>query len=258
MKIERSLFINSLAVFVLTYFITQMLHESAHALTGLLAGASPTLYHNHVESGVEVSMYKETLIAAAGPLYSLFQAAVCFIILRRMKQSAAVNLFWTWMMLWGYIGFFGYVFMTPFFKYGDTGFVAEQLNVPDSGRIAIGAFGIAAFFFISTISFKKFAYLWRDGEKKLFFNNVIFLPLPAGVALTTLLNLPVPTFLSLLAPLCMPWCVMMVYGKLMSEKDLMPETQNQSNDLNNFSKPLFISLVIVLLINRILVFGVRL
>jgi hypothetical protein len=258
MKIERNVFINSLAVFVLTYFITQLLHESAHALTGLIAGASPTLHHNYVHSNADVSQIKQTLIAAAGPLYSFFQAVVCFIISRRMKKSVVVNLFWTWMMLWGYIGFFGYIFMTPFFNYGDTGFVAEQLHVPETGRLVIGACGIAAFFFISTISLKKFAHLWRDGEKKVFFDNVIFFPLIAGVVLTTLLNLPVPTFLSLLAPLCMPWCVMMVYGKLLGQKDLKPETSKEPNALNNFSKLLFMFLVIVLLINRILVFGIKL
>lgn len=257
MKFERNLFINSLSVFVLTYLITQILHESAHAITGLAVGSGPILYHNYVQSTIEVSSFKATLIAAAGPLYSLSQAVICYLIIRRMKKSAVVNLFWTWMMLWGYIGFFGYVFMTPFFKYGDTGFVAEQLGISDIGRLVIGAVGISAFFFISRIGFNKFAYLWREGDKKNFFNNLIFFPLIFGVVANTLLNLPVPTFLSLLAPLCMPWCVMMVYGNLLGQKDLTPQTRNESNALNDLSKPLLMSLAAVILINQILVFGVH-
>jgi hypothetical protein len=235
-----------------------MLHESAHAVTAFFAGAGPVLYHNHVESTIKVSEFKRILIAAAGPLYSFFQFLICFFITRRMKTSAMVNLFWTWMMLWGYIGFFGYVLMTPFFKYGDTGFVAVQLGVSDTGRLLIGAIGMAAFFFISAISFRPFAYLWRSGDKKLFYNNLILYPLFAGVPLNTLFDLPVPTFLSLLAPLCMPWCVMMVYGKLLSKKDLLPETRNESDALNEIAVKWYVLLLIVLLMNRFLVFGVSL
>ena len=258
MKIDRNLFINALAVFVLTHLITQMLHESAHAVTAFFAGAGPILYHNHVESAVEVSDFKRILIAAAGPLYSFFQFLICFLIMRRIKTSAMVNLFWTWMMLWGYIGFFGYIMMTPFFKYGDTGFVAVQLGVSDTGRFLIGAVGMAAFFFISAIGFKPFAYLWRSGEKRTFYNHLILYPLFVGVPINTIIDLPVPTFLSLLAPLCMPWCVMMVYGKLLSKKDLVPESQNGSVDLNEIAVKWYIFLLVVFLVNRFLIFGVNL
>lgn len=258
MKFERTLFINSLAVLVLTHLISQILHESAHAVAALIAGAAPTLFHNHVDSNIEVSSFKSTLITAAGPLSTLSQAVICFVIARRMKRSAVVNLFWTWMMLWGYIGFFGYVLMTPFFKYGDTGAIAEQLGISFTGRLFIGAVGMGAFFLISAISFKPFAHLWRSGDKKVFYDNLIFFPLIAGVASNTLLDLPVPTFLSLLAPLCMPWCVMMVYGSLLSRKDLAPETQNTSDTLYTISKPLLIALAIMIAINRILVFGIDL
>ncbi len=257
-KIERHVFTNAVGVFVLTYLVTQMLHELAHALTGAVLGASPILFHNHVDYVLKVSTAKQTWIAAAGPLYSLFQTVVCFFISRRKAKSAVINLFWTWMLLWGYIGFFGYVFMTPFFKYGDTGFVAEQMNIPEVARLVVGGLGIGAFFFLPAIGFKNFAYLWRRDDKKIFYDSLILFPMIVGVAINTLLNLPVPTFLSLLAPMCMPWSVMMVYGQLMSRQDLIPDPANGSDHLHRFSKLLWVFVTVAVILNQILVFGIHL
>lgn len=258
MKFERNLYINSFAVLVLTHLISQIMHESAHAVTAYFAGANPTLFHNHVISKTEVEPYQSTLIAAAGPLYSLLQAVICFVIVRQKERAAVPHLFWTWMSLWGYIAFFGYLLMTPFFKYGDTGAVAEQLGIPFTGRLLIGGVGMGAFFFISKIGFRPFAYLWTNGNKKTFYDNLILFPLITGVIVNTLLDLPVPTFLSLLAPLCMPWCVMMVYGKLLSSKDLNPKPGPDPGDLNKISRPLLFSLIKVACIHEFLILGLSL
>lgn len=41
-----------------------------------------------------------------------------------------------------------------------------------------------------------------------FINSLILYPLLIGIIITTLLNLPTPTFLSLIAPVCSPFTIM--------------------------------------------------
>ena len=50
--------------------------------------------------------------------------------------------------------------------------------------------------------------------RKRFIRSLLLYPLLIGIVLTTLLNLPIPALISLIAPICSPFTFMWGYGNV--------------------------------------------
>ena len=194
-------------VFVTAFALSTFLHELAHALTAMLLGVDCRLFHTYVAYDPQnVPGSSQLVIAAAGPLFSLIQASVAFLVIRHCR-SALVKLLWLWLGIVGGMVFLGYVVMGPFVDYGDSGKVYRLLGVPDLIGIV---FSLAALFAIS-VMFRKVTVPLRESISAIRAGSaqpvpalalLLYPPLLLGTLFNVLLSLPAPTVLSLAFPLC--------------------------------------------------------
>ena len=90
--------------------------------------------------------------------------------------------------------------------------------------IAIAAIGVLVLYFLMSNLVKYFVEMGTEEiaitkeRRTPFINSLILYPLLFGIIITTLLNLPVPTFLSLIAPICSPFTIVWAYGDALKKK----------------------------------------
>ena len=241
--------INSMVIVVLTGIATVMLHELGHFIPAYLYGLEPELHHNFVfYVDQRVSAFAQGLIAASGPVVSLFIGTSCLLFSKRARHKGLVSLTTLWLGLHGLLTFFGYLFVAPFFTYGDTGKVFALLGLPFWSVLAISTFGVVSLVVLFRNQAKEFTF-YGEGcmTPAMRANSLILFPTLALVA-SAVLHLPVPTPLSLIAPLLMPWSFMTIYGVFFDYEDTKP-----SVTLNRISWRLIIGLAVVVGIFRMLV-----
>ncbi len=245
---KYGLTINSVIVVVLTSILTTILHELGHFIPAYFFGLQPELHHNFVSyDNSNVSSDKLAIIAACGPVLSLVLGTIFLFISKNITAKGYLSLFTLWMGLQGFLTFFGYLFIAPFFTYGDTGKVFAILGFPFVLVIAISVFGIAALVYFFKKQTKEFRF-YGDEELNIVqrANALILFPVLGSLA-ACFLQLPVPTFLSLLAPIMMPMSFMSIYGefrKTIKEKPTI--------SLNKISWLLLISLIAAIILFRLL------
>ncbi|MEZ4450581.1 MAG: hypothetical protein R3B09_13960 [Nannocystaceae bacterium] len=137
-------FVFALVIYVLTFLVTTILHEVAHAVTSLAVGGRPVLHHVFVaHEGLEGG--RQAMVSAAGPLFSLLQGGVLVLILRHISAApSAARLALLWLCIHGLVNFFGYLVTTPFVPNADLGKVAAWLELPAIARWGVFAAGIGA------------------------------------------------------------------------------------------------------------------
>jgi hypothetical protein len=136
--------LDSTIMFVLAFIVTTILHEIAHALTGLMLGSQPILYDTFVEHR-GLTDAGEALTAVAGPLFSLIQGMILFAVFNRMHSAPRMaQLFVLWMAIHGLVNFFGYLINAPFAPYGDIGQVAAYLRFSRPALLGLLAIGVTA------------------------------------------------------------------------------------------------------------------
>jgi hypothetical protein len=136
--------LSSTVMFVLTFIITTILHELAHALTGLMLGSQPILHDTFVEHR-RLTDAGEALTAAAGPLFSLTQGIVLFSLFNEIQSAPRLTqLFVLWLALHGLVNFFGYLINAPFAPHGDIGQVATYLRFSRPAQLGLLAIGVTA------------------------------------------------------------------------------------------------------------------
>src|SRR4051812_47818939 len=120
---KKNIIINSTIVFVIATMWQQTLHELGHfVMANLVHAKDVTLYHNYVaHDSSALGQGRRSAIAAIGPLVSL-AVGICFDwACSRYAKRDVLFLFMLFMSAFGYINFGGYLMVSPFFKYGDTG-----------------------------------------------------------------------------------------------------------------------------------------
>jgi hypothetical protein len=134
----------SLVIYVLTFLVTTMLHELAHAITSVALGGRPTLHHVFVRHR-GLSGGPRALVAGAGPIFSLIQGLACVAALPYAGgEPSAAGLALLWLALHGLVNFFGYLITTPFVPSGDLGKVAAYLGLTSAGRWGLFVAGLLA------------------------------------------------------------------------------------------------------------------
>ncbi len=249
MKIlTKSLAINTSCIVICTAIINTFLHETAHFIVALGFGVKAELHHNfvHLEGGSEL---QNAIIAASGPLFSLFFGVICLFISKRMKPSLS-KLFLLWLSLGGLLTFLGYFLIAPFAANGDTGLVFHYLKVPIIASISIAIVSFIGMNILFSRLSKQFVY-YKSAEiynKKDSILQLFLFPIISSMIAMVALNLPVITWVSLLPPIFMPFTYLSTIG---SYKDL--DIINPPFHNNKISPSLIFLLLILIFSFRFLV-----
>ena len=160
----QAIIFEATVMFALALTITTILHELAHALAGVALGSQPILHDTFVEHH-DLSPGGEALTAVAGPLFSLIQGVLFFLVLPKMHPfSSLAQQFVLWMAIHGLVNFFGYLINAPFAPHGDIGAVARYLELPRTVQFLLLAAGVAANILIGIIATKPLLELAPSPE----------------------------------------------------------------------------------------------
>jgi hypothetical protein len=241
--------INGIFIYSTTALLTLLFHESGHFFIEKIWGFDAVIHPNYGSYSGLATDSQKIIIAAAGPLFSLFQGLVLILFSRVFIQKNIFSLFILWLSLHGFILFFGYLVCSPFFIYGDTGQVFYLLHVPIyiTASIAIASILIL----VRTLQklANEFVYYGRDViniNSRL--NNLILYPLIFGGVFALIIQLPVPNFLLLFAGITTPLMFLIVYGKL---KDNISD--KATVNMNRLSIPLIIIFIATIILVRYLI-----
>ncbi|RYE26509.1 MAG: hypothetical protein EOP51_00130 [Sphingobacteriales bacterium] len=255
---RTKILIDSSIAFVVATTVEMTLHECGHFVATLAMGGQAILHHNYVEHN-DVSDAARCMSALAGPVVSLVIGLVFQLVVssRRFKSMTALTL--QYLSIFGYIGFFGYVMIAPFFSYGDMGFVLRYIGCPMWLIFLLAALaGVALFFLGKAWSVHFIGMMSRATASDLktrrqFIYSLVFFPLFVGIAITTLLNFPVPTPLSLIAPLTSPFVILWPFGYYLRGTAIYYDEEE------SIGKKIYIggivALIMLIVINRLLVGG---
>jgi hypothetical protein len=256
-KTLRYVLINSTLAFVSAFIISTFIHELGHYISYFIFGANPTLYHNYVQTpDQQINILPKIISALAGPLGSLIQGIVLGLVIYNKQKNTAGHLFYLWLSLLGFVNFFGYLVMTPLSTVGDTGKVAELLNIDYSIRIVTAILGLILLvlvIFKIGRNFSNFIPAEHDmkGREKYVY-HIMFFPILIGSIMNTLLGFPVTAFLSIIYPATSSYIIMSSFSSILNNpnpQSTIPEFENK------IMKSMVILLLSVIILNRLLTFG---
>lgn len=256
-KSHRNIFVNSTLAFVSAFIITTIIHESGHYLTSYFFGSPSKLYHNYVEtSETQIRVLAVIIIALAGPFISLIQGVIASGLVLFRQKNTQQDLLLLWLGLLGFVNFFGYLMLTPLSTVGDTGKVAELLQIHYILRIGISLLGIAALLLIVMTTGKEFARFIPSAsglvEKRKYVNAILLFPIIIGSIINSILAFPVVAVLSVIYPATSPYVILSSYGKILKE---INSSSNDSFIYQKISAFLIGLFIVCVLINRLLTQG---
>jgi hypothetical protein len=261
---QRFIIINSAILFVIASVLAMTIHEFGHFFASILVNAQQlSIHHNYTSnSGGGLSSTSMIFIKSTGPLVSLMIGVVFHYMCSRQAKRSIIFLFEAYMALFGYIGFFGYLIIAPLTPGGDTGYVFYSLGLPVWAMIILAMGGAVVLYFLINILMKYFVEMgsreiMENGEKRqIFIRSLIFLPMIIGIVVTTILNLPVPSYISLIAPVCGSLTILCGYNTA-SEKTFSLKNINGGFDqINKFNLIWVVFFVLTIIMNRLLVLGI--
>ena len=258
MRNLNNIFINSTLAFVSAFIITTIIHESGHFLSYYSSGAQAILYHNSVYTpDQQLDVLTRIISALAGPVISCIQGIIFAVIVLRKPDNSARYLLFLWMSLLGFINFFGYLMLTPISIQGDTGKVAELLNLSYPLRIFIAVFGMVIIVIIVLKMGKLFSnFIPNETEmsiRRRYINSLILYPILAGSIINVILAFPIPVILSVIYPATSSFVVLSAYGIILKTKSkFSPEAEIEKK----ISVFLICITVTGIVLNRILTLGI--
>ena len=240
------------------------LHEFGHFFVSILVHAQQISIHHNYTSNVEegLSLANNLFIKGAGPFVSLVIGILFHFICSRQANRNILFLFNLYMSVFGYIGFFGYLLIAPMFSDGDTGYVCYALGFPIWLTIIIALAGAVVLYCLINILTKYFVEMGskeiieNKEARKSFIRSLLLYPILIGIVLTTLLNLPTPAFISLIAPICSPLTFMWGYRNALKKNYSTNNANKKFDDLNKPHPWLFVFFVLTFIGNRLLVNGI--
>jgi len=210
MKEKSLIALNSVMLYVSAFLATTMLHELAHAMSGMMFSSNPILHHNYVEhlSTEHLSTTQQVTTALAGPVISLLQGLVAGSIFLKTTRRGFLQLFLLWFSVLGFNNFLGYLMTGPFFGVGDIGSVYQLLKTPLWIQITAAVLGAGALLYIAyklTTPFLSFSYKpdWvaDASTRKNFSFHTLILPWIIGSVVVTVLYLPIIAIVSIIYPI---------------------------------------------------------
>lgn len=256
---SKYLFINSLLAFVAAFLLTTLIHESGHFISYLLFQAQPVLHHNYVSvATLELSLGARVTSSLAGPGISLLQGLFFLGLVMHRQSNKSIDIFYLWLGFLGCINFFGYVMLTPLSSAGDTGKVAALLNIPEFWQIIISVSGL---FILLLLIFRHGALFGNFipksdtlKERGKHVNMLLLFPVIVGSLLNAALAFPVQVLLSVIYPATSSYALLWAYGRVLKAK----ESGLKLSEINlQISKPLLLIFLLMLIVNRLLVYGLH-
>jgi hypothetical protein len=240
------------------------LHEFGHFFAAAIVHAKGIcIHHNYVFNIDEGLPLKSVLfIKAAGPVVSLTIGFAFHLVCSRQKKRNLSFLFRLYLSAFGYIGFFGYLMIAPVFTIGDTGYICSALRFPFWLTIGLAVSGALILYLLIRKLMKYFVEMGsreiieNKSSRKSFVHSILLLPVLLGIPITTILNLPVVAFLSLIAPLCSPFTFLWDYGNALFKDYHITNTNEEVEKLNSWNIVLVILLIFTIIYNRLLVRGI--
>lgn len=191
---DRALTISSTAALVMAGVVNSLLHESAHAFAALACGLTPTLSSFSVDVAEAATARQETVIALAGPLFSLVMGLTVMRVTRHLGRGV-VRLFWMWLAFLGVMNFVGYCFIAPFARGGDTGQALALLGAPGWVYVLVAAFGVAGQFWLArrfAFEVSRYTSATQDQRRLAYFPWLLAMAVAVVQTLVELLALRVP------------------------------------------------------------------
>jgi hypothetical protein len=265
MKIDqRNIILNSTMLFVIASILTMTLHEFGHFFASSLVHAQHlSIHHNYTSNSNEgLSLQSTLLIKSTGPFVSLVLGVFFHFICSRQVKRNVLFLFETYMSLFGYIGFFGYLIIAPVTPGGDTGYLFYSLGFPIWLMIVLAVIGAIALYFLINILMKYFVEMGtkeiieNKKNREIFIRSLIFFPLFIGIVLTTLLNLPVQVIISLIAPICGSLTILCGYDNALKKNYYLKNVNIEFEEFNKINFLLFAFFLLTIVLNRLLVYGI--
>jgi hypothetical protein len=261
---KKNIILNTTMLFVIATLWQQTLHEMGHFIAAILLHSKDiSIHHNYVRHDTSaIPLSAQLIIASAGPLFSLLLGILFQFICTRFTKRNLLFLFFLFMSLFGYINFGGYLLISPFFTGGDTGFVFQSLGFPVWFIFSIAAGGAVFLFLIVKMLSRYFVEMAIEEiindkeQRKIFISFLVKYPLYFGIILTTFLNLPVVTVLSLLYPVFSPFTLFWGYGFLLNTQYATTHANKDMNLLTRISPILIISFILTIICNRLFVIGI--
>lgn len=253
----KNIFINSTLAFVSASVITTFVHESGHFFSYLSFGANPVLYSNYVyiaEQNIDISI--RVVSAMAGPVFSLLQGLIFAFVISKNRNNTMLQLLFLWLSLKGFVNFFGYLMMTPLSTAGDTGVVAELLQISPVYRVLIAVTGFILVITLILRVGKRFADFIPAAteikQKSKYVYSVMFFPIILGSLINTALAFPAPTWLSVVYPATSAYAIMSSFGAILKTES----THTSKSEIENkIQISLIILFVMMVIINRLLTLG---
>ncbi len=266
MKIKyKYVVVNSALLFIIASILEMTLHECGHFITAILVNATGvSLHHNYVTDNDEsVTLASNLLVKGMGPAVSLIIGITFHILCKKQTQRNLLFLFKLYMAVFGYIGFFGYLMIAPLFTEGDTGYICQALDFPMYLTVSIAIAGVFLLYLLIRNLTPYFVSMGTEDiisgktERKQFVFAMIMWPLIIGIILTTLLNLPVPTFLSLIAPVFSPFTLLWTFSMALDKNYPSLRYNNNFDKFNRLNRRLILVSIFVIIMNRLLVYGIH-
>ena len=245
-------------VFISAFIITTIIHECGHYFFYLLFDANPTLFHNYVQtSNQSLPLHAIVISALAGPLFSLFQGLIFGYVVNNGKRNTPGFLVYLWLSLLGFVNFFGYLVMTPFTTTGDTGKVAELINMNFSIRILIACIGFVLLLWIIfkvAKNFSNFIPAEKDAHLKAkYIYQLMFFPIMAGSLVNVILAFPVVAVLSIIYPATSSYVIMSSFPIIL--KSTSPNTTISELEVK-IQSSLVVLILSTIVLNRLLTMGI--
>jgi hypothetical protein len=254
----KNILINSTLAFIAAFIITTIIHEIGHYLSYLLFGANPTLFHNYVQTPTQsMSLYEIVISALAGPFISLMQGTIFGLIVTKRKSNNVRHLFYLWLSLLGFVNSFGYLLITPFSTKGDTGKVAEVLNIDSGVRFVIAFIGLIALLWIIfkvAKNFTNFIPVQKDLDLRTkYVYRLMFFPIIIGSLVNVLMAFPVVSVLSIVYPATSSYVIMSSFVVILKASNRFT-TKSDLED--SILKSLVILVLCAIALNRLLTLGI--
>lgn len=260
----KYIILNSTIAFIIACILVMTLHEFGHFFASILVNAKGISIHHNYVNYIEVglSQGQKIFIKAAGPIISLLIGLIFHFICYKDKARDISFLLKLYFCSFGYIGFFGYLLIAPFFAVGDTGYICKALGFPIALTIGIAIIGALILFFIMKSLMQYFVELGsreiieNKETRKKFISSLILVPVLIGIIITTLLNLPTINIISLIAPMCSPFTFLWTYSFALKKKY---RTNNYNTQFYKLNKPhiwLYLIFTLTIIANRLLVHGI--
>jgi len=259
---RKPVIINATVLLTAAAIMEATLHDLGNLIAARQMGAKHIdLYHNAVtflNSGL--SDRRMVLVAASGPLVSLFLGFFFhFLCLEKMTRTPGF-LFMLFLSAFGYISFFGSMIATPFFSSTGFGFISTNLGFPMGIKLIAAIVGALCLFLIIRNLMKFFVEMGTREtavsrtKRATLLSSILLFPALAGVIALPILSLPVYSFSGIIGPICYPLALLVAYTTGLRDEvevDLMNPDLSALEKIN-YSWVVFLGLLV--LVSQILVF----